>query len=399
MKQGSVVAKIKAMLPFLLCIVLDFYLLPLLINSTGMGMLLLLVLIPLICLACSVVYGLKHSFNILYIALVVLLFFPTIFIFYNASAWVYTVAYGIIALIGNAIGMIFYKRNSAVELFERSKALDPEQSNVDMFITSEKEFVAYRVAKAAADEKPEEAKIYPEYWELHLEKAEVPENKNDYFDNDLSPAFFLDISNTDKGLCYDCTLNLSEDESEAMAGFRARLVQRGFDADGSAWKAYFLMYFIGYMPSLLKIIETDTEDDACSFFVYSRDAFYMLLEAVSTAVRALYAVTPPQETPEIEYLPEMYEDDYYPDALVDHVKAELSAVVDFIMSGVHTYEEIQLKFDDCVKAINDLQEMFGEHDSEIETIARDSIGDTVKRILEAFGIDIDVETAIRERDW
>jgi hypothetical protein len=98
------------MLPFLLVIVLDFYLLPLLINSTGMAMLLMLIVIPLICIVCSIVYGVKHSLNILYAVFVSILFLPTIFIFYNSSAWVYTVAYGVTALAGNAIGLIFYKR-------------------------------------------------------------------------------------------------------------------------------------------------------------------------------------------------------------------------------------------------------------------------------------------------
>ena len=46
-------------------------------------------------------------------------------------------------------------------------------------------------------------------------------------------------------------------------------------------------------------------------------------------------------------------------------------------------------------AINDLQEEFDENDSEIETVARDSIGVTVGYILDWFGIDIDVEDAIR----
>ncbi len=50
-------------------------------------------------------------------------------------------------------------------------------------------------------------------------------------------------------------------------------------------------------------------------------------------------------------------------------------------------------------AINDLQEEFDENDSEIETVARDSIGVTVGYILDWFGIDIDVEDAIGERDW
>ena len=53
----------------------------------------------------------------------------------------------------------------------------------------------------------------------------------------------------------------------------------------------------------------------------------------------------------------------------------------------------------AVCGINDLQEEFDENDSEIETVARDCIGVTVAYILEWFGIPIDIEEAIRERDW
>ncbi len=50
-------------------------------------------------------------------------------------------------------------------------------------------------------------------------------------------------------------------------------------------------------------------------------------------------------------------------------------------------------------AINDLQEEFEERDSELETVARDSIGETVGYILEWFELALDAEEAIRERDW
>ena len=40
-----------------------------------------------------------------------------------------------------------------------------------------------------------------------------------------------------------------------------------------------------------------------------------------------------------------------------------------------------------------------EGDSVIETVARECIAATVAYILEWFGIPIDTEEAIRERDW
>lgn len=55
--------------------------------------------------------------------------------------------------------------------------------------------------------------------------------------------------------------------------------------------------------------------------------------------------------------------------------------------------------DEIICSINNLQDEFDENDSEIETVARDCIGETVGYILNYFDIPIDVEEAIRERDW
>lgn len=98
-------------------------------------------------------------------------------------------------------------------------------------------------------------------------------------------------------------------------------------------------------------------------------------------------------------LDEMYQDGYYPDFLVDKVKAELLKVISLLESGTTDLAVIQEKLDEAVCAINDLQDEFDENDSEIETVARDCIGETVGYILEWFGIPIDIEEAIRERDW
>lgn len=98
-------------------------------------------------------------------------------------------------------------------------------------------------------------------------------------------------------------------------------------------------------------------------------------------------------------LDDMYRDDYYPDFLVDKIADEIKKVIAFLENGTHTYEEIQEKFDIMTIAINDLEEEFEDNDSEIETVARESIGAAVDYILEWFGIAIDVEEAIGEREW
>ena len=103
--------------------------------------------------------------------------------------------------------------------------------------------------------------------------------------------------------------------------------------------------------------------------------------------------------PNYKLLDEMYQDDYYPAFLVDKVKDELQKVIDLLESGETDTEAVQETLDEAVSGINDLQEEFDEHDSEIETVARECIAANVAYILEWFDIPIDTEEAIRERDW
>lgn len=98
-------------------------------------------------------------------------------------------------------------------------------------------------------------------------------------------------------------------------------------------------------------------------------------------------------------LEDMYNDGYFPNFLVDKVKALIQNVIDCLETGERDIMKIQKKFDEMTLAINDLEEEFEDNDSELETVARDSIGETVEYILKWFEIDIDVEDAIGEREW
>ena len=102
---------------------------------------------------------------------------------------------------------------------------------------------------------------------------------------------------------------------------------------------------------------------------------------------------------EYHFLEDMYCDGYYPDFLVDKIKAELEKVIAFLETGVKDTAQIQEKFDEMTIAVNDLQEEFEKNDSEIETVARDSIAADVMEILTYFDIPIDVEDALGARDW
>ncbi|CAK21773.1 hypothetical protein HBP72_10740 [Listeria welshimeri] len=102
---------------------------------------------------------------------------------------------------------------------------------------------------------------------------------------------------------------------------------------------------------------------------------------------------------EIKYLEGMYQDSFFPPFLVDKIKQYILDTVQFLEQGNHDTEAIQGKLDEMTLAINDLQDEFFENDSELETGARDSIAETVSLILAYYKIDIDIEEALRERDW
>ena len=101
--------KIREMSVYLIVITLAFYVLPAFINDTGTGIFFLIILTPIICFITSIIYGIRHSFNLIFLLLIMALFVPTIFIFYNESAAVYVLIYGIIAAIGNLLGSLIKK--------------------------------------------------------------------------------------------------------------------------------------------------------------------------------------------------------------------------------------------------------------------------------------------------
>lgn len=92
------------MVPYLVVMLLLFYVLPFAMRDTGSAMSILLVGIPAGCFVTALIYGIQHSFNICYVVLVALLFVPSIFMFYNYTAGFYSYVYGAITLLGNGIG-------------------------------------------------------------------------------------------------------------------------------------------------------------------------------------------------------------------------------------------------------------------------------------------------------
>lgn len=102
--------KIKKNWVYYFIIFITFYLIPILIQDTRSGMFILLIVIPLITLITSIIYGLRNVFDFIYPLIVAILFIPTLFIYYNISAWVYIIAYSLIALIGEILGKTLQKK-------------------------------------------------------------------------------------------------------------------------------------------------------------------------------------------------------------------------------------------------------------------------------------------------
>jgi len=102
-----------------------------------------------------------------------------------------------------------------------------------------------------------------------------------------------------------------------------------------------------------------------------------------------------------DYVYDMRDDDYYPQHLVQKVVDELRKFDELLDAGERDPQKIQARADEVTKNINTLADEFDEADSEIETVARESIAETFYLILKEYGLeeDFDIEELIAERDW
>ena len=95
--------KIKEVLPFILAQLIIFYAFPLFIKDTGSGMFIMLAGIPLATFVNACIHGKKCGF-VWWYALTTILFIPSVYLYFNESAMIYTVVYFVIALGGDWIG-------------------------------------------------------------------------------------------------------------------------------------------------------------------------------------------------------------------------------------------------------------------------------------------------------
>jgi len=107
--------------------------------------------------------------------------------------------------------------------------------------------------------------------------------------------------------------------------------------------------------------------------------------------------------PKLEHYPflkHMYSDAYFPDFLVDKGKQILVQLCEQLEAQAPTDAEGVYRLTHAAtEAFNALAEEFGEHDSEIETVAREAIAADIDAIVRANGFELDVEELIAPRDW
>lgn len=70
---------------------------------------LLIVANPIVCMGTAAVFGVKHGFKWYFLMLAPLLFIPSMYIFYNDSAFIYVVVYMVFSAAGMGIGCVLRK--------------------------------------------------------------------------------------------------------------------------------------------------------------------------------------------------------------------------------------------------------------------------------------------------
>jgi hypothetical protein len=100
------------------------------------------------------------------------------------------------------------------------------------------------------------------------------------------------------------------------------------------------------------------------------------------------------------FLQGMYDDEYFPNLLVDKGKQILIQLCENIEAKQpKDPESLFLLTHAATNEFNDLDEEFSDNGSELETEAREVIGENFDVIVKAYGFNVDIEDVIATRDW
>lgn len=100
------------------------------------------------------------------------------------------------------------------------------------------------------------------------------------------------------------------------------------------------------------------------------------------------------------FVQEMYDDGYFPNVCVDMVKKVLVGLCERIEQDQPADLDALYKLTHAAtEQLNELEDVFAEHDSELETVAREAMAADFAAIAEAYGFDADIEELIAPREW
>ncbi len=176
-------------------------------TDTGSGMLILLGVCPLMIVLTGILYGKKYDVNRLYglsIAVLILVLSLTL---YSSKLYVYSIIYGILALMGNFIGSAFYEKNPIGTAMQNPT----EKSNIRKVIVGIVLAIGIGFLTFLA------------YYMVIKNRNILPTDTKVTFDiTNLSekPIQNIQISTSPKGKCgivSETILNLSKDTTKAIA--------------------------------------------------------------------------------------------------------------------------------------------------------------------------------------
>lgn len=107
-----------------------------------------------------------------------------------------------------------------------------------------------------------------------------------------------------------------------------------------------------------------------------------------------------EELKKYSFLSDMYNDSYFPDFLVDKGKLILVELcIEIEKENPKSLPELYKLTHAATDRFNDLEEEFDENESELETVARETIAVDFEFIAKSFKFDADIEELIATREW